>query len=186
MTRVRLAWALAILTVVAAVVDTVMTLESSSFFSEQAVAQHGWPFATTAVVACSLMGALIVSRYPRHPIGWLLTATGAVGSLSLACEAWSIWILDADGPGSRHFGHLIGWFSALIGAPLAIGLLGLIFLTAPDGRLLSARWRWAGWLIVVGVAFYCAGILVTPPGRVVVNENQDFGVLPSLLTAIGR
>jgi signal transduction histidine kinase len=184
-TRVRLAWALAILTGVAAVIDTVMTLESSSFFSEQAVAQHGWPFATTAVVSSSAMGALIVSRYPRHLIGWLFTATGAVGSLSLVCEAWSIWILSADGPGSAHFGHVVGWFSALIGAPLAIGLLGLVFLTAPDGRVLSARWRLAGWLMVVGVAVYCAGILVTPPGQVVVNEDQDFGLLPSLLTTIG-
>jgi hypothetical protein len=184
-TRVRLAWALAILTAVAAVVDTVMTLESSSFFSEQAVAQHGWPFATTAVVACSSMGALIVSRYPRHPIGWLLTSTGTVGALSLVTEAWSIWILNADGPGSRHFGHVIGWFSALIGAPLAIGLLGLVFLKAPDGRLLSPRWRWAGWVIVVGIGFYSAGVLVVPPGEVIVNEDQDFGFLASLLTTIG-
>jgi hypothetical protein len=184
-TRVRLAWAVAILTTVAAAADTVMTLETSSLFSEQAVAQHGWPFATTSVVACSSMGALIVSRYPRHPIGWLLTATGAVGALSLVCEAWSIWILDADGPGSRQFGHVVGWFSALIGAPLAIGLLGFIFLTAPDGRLLSPRWRWAGWLIFLGVAFYCAGVLVVPPDEVIVNEDQDFGFLASLLTTIG-
>jgi signal transduction histidine kinase len=180
-----LAWALAILTVVAALADTVMTLESSSFFSEQAVAQHGWPFATTAVVICSSMGALIVSRYPRHPIGWLLTATGAVGALSLACEAWSIWILSAGGLGSRHFGHVVGWFSALIGAPVAIGLFSFIFLTAPDGRLLSPRWRWAGWVIVAGVAFYCAGVLVVPPGQVVVNKDQDFGLLASLFTTIG-
>jgi len=75
-TRVRLAWALAILTGVAAIADTVMTLESSSFFSEQAVAQHGWPFITAAVVLCSTTGAVIVSRYPRHPIGWSGTANG--------------------------------------------------------------------------------------------------------------
>jgi hypothetical protein len=184
-TRVRLAWALAILTGVAAVVDTVMTLASSSFFSEQAVARHGWPFVTGAVVACSAMGALIVSRYPRHPIGWLLTATGAVGALSLVCEAWSIWILHSGGPGSQHFGHVIGWFSALIGAPVALALLSFIFLTAPEGRVLSPRWRWVGWLIVVGIAFYSAGILVIPPGKVIVNKDQDFGFLASLLTTIG-
>ena len=185
MTRVRLAWALAILTAVAAVVDTVMTLESSPFFSERAVAQHGWPFVTLAVIACSAMGALIVSRYPRHPIGWLLTATGSVGALSLVCEAWSIWILHSGGPGSQHFGHVIGWFSALIGAPLALALLSFVFLTAPDGRMLSPRWRWVGWLIVLGVSFYSAGVLVVPPGEVIVNEDQDFGLLARLLTTIG-
>jgi hypothetical protein len=184
-TRVRLAWALAILTGVAAVADTVMTLESSPFFSEQAVAQHGWPFVTAAVVACSATGALIVSRYPRHLIGWLLTATGSVGSVSLVAEAWSIWILHADGPGSRHFGHVVGWFSALIGAPLAIALLSLIFLTSPDGRLLSPRWRWARAVILIGIAFYSAGILTVPPDEVVINTDQNFGVLSSTLTTIG-
>jgi signal transduction histidine kinase len=42
-----------------------------------------------------------------------------------------------------------------------------------------------GWVIVVGVAFYSAGVLVVPPGEVVVNEDQDFGFLASLLTTIG-
>ena len=185
MTRVRLAWALAALCGVAAVADTVITLESSPFFSEQAVAQHGWPFVTAAVFLCAMTGALIVSRYPRHPVGWLLTATGAVGAVSLVAEAWSLWILHADGPGSQHFGHVVGWFSALIGAPLAIALLSFIFLTAPDGHLLSRRWRWVGVVIVVGIAFYSAAVLATPPGKVVVNEVQDFGLVPRLLTTIG-
>jgi hypothetical protein len=184
-TRVRLAWALAALCGIESVIDTAMTLRSSPFFSEQAVAQHGWPFVNAAVIACSAMGALIVSRYPRHPIGWLLTATGAVGALSLVCEAWSIWIMHSGGPGSQHFAHIIGWFSALIGAPVALALLSFIFLTAPDGRVLSPRWRWVGWVIVVGIAFYTAGVLVVPPGDVIVNRDQNFGFLSSLFTTIG-
>jgi len=184
-TRVRLAWALAILTGVAAIADTVMTLESSSFFSEQAVAQHGWPFITAAVVLCSTTGAVIVSRYPRHPIGWLLISCGTVGAISLVAEAWSLWILTADGIGSQHFGHVVGWFSALIGAPLAIALLAFIFLTAPDGRILSPRWRWVGWGIVTGITFYTAGVLLIPPGEVVVNDNQDFGLLSNLFITVG-
>ncbi|MGZ4615202.1 MAG: hypothetical protein ACXV4A_06550, partial [Actinomycetes bacterium] len=185
MTRVRLAWALAALTAVAAVCDTMITLASRPFFSEEAVAQHGWPFVTAAVLACSATGALIVSRYPRHVIGWLLTATGTIGALSLVLEAWSIWILHADGPGSRHLGHVVGWLSVLVGAPLAIAFLCFIFLTAPDGRLLSPRWRWVGVVIVAGISLYTAGVLAVPPGEVVVDENQDFGLLPSLLTSIG-
>jgi hypothetical protein len=184
-TRVRLAWALAALCGVAAVADTVLTLKSSPFFSEQAVAQHGWPFVTAATFASAAMGALIVSRYPRHRIGWLLTWTGVVGAVSLVLEAWSIWILRTGGPGSQHFGHVIGWCSALIGAPVALALLSFIFLTAPDGRVLSPRWRWVGWVIVVGIAFYSAGVLVVPPGDVIINRDQDFGFLSSLFTTIG-
>ena len=185
MTRVRVAWGLAILTAVAAVVDTVMTFESGSVFSERSVAQHGWPFIPAAVVACAATGALIVSRYARHPIGWLLIATGFVGSISLVGEAWAIWILHADGPGSEYFGHAVGWFAALIGAPLALAFLSFIFLTAPDGRLLSRRWRWVGVLNVAGVTIYSVGVLTIPPGKVVVDEDQEFGTLTSTLTTIG-
>jgi signal transduction histidine kinase len=184
-TRVRLAWALAALCLVCAVTDTVLTLDSRPFFSEAAVAKHGWPFVTLATVACAAMGALIVSRYPRHPIGWLLTATGVTGAVSLVTEAWSIWILRADGPGSEYFGHAIGWFSALVGAPLAITFLAFVFLTAPDGHLLSPRWRWVGRAIVLGLLGYTAGVLTVPPGDVTVDENQEFGALPSLLTSLG-
>jgi hypothetical protein len=183
--RIRVAWALAILTAAAAVADTVMTLQSSPFLSELAVAKHGWPFVTGAVLACSMTGALIVSRYPRHPIGWLLIGCGGVGAFSLVSEAWAIWILHGGGPGSQHFGHVIGWFSALIGAPLAIAFLSFIFLAAPDGRLISRRWRWAGVATVVGIAFYSAGVLTTPPGKVVVDADQNFGTLTSVLTSVG-
>jgi hypothetical protein len=183
--RVRLAWALAALCGVAAVADTLMTLQSSPFFSEQAVAQHGWPFVTAASFASAAMGALIVSRYPRHRIGWLLTWTGVVGEVSLVLEAWSIWNMRAGGPGSAYVGHLSGWLSVLVGAPLAIALLAFVFLTAPDGRLLSRRWRWAGVANVVGIAFYSAGILTISPGKIIVDENKQYGNLSSLLTTIG-
>jgi hypothetical protein len=143
-TRVRLAWSIAFLCAALAVADTVMTLKSWPFFAEEAVAQHGWPFVTAATVTCAATGALIVSRYPRHVIGWLLTATGLVGGLSLVLEAWSIWILHAGGPGPAHLGHVVGWLSLLVGGQAAIALLSFIFLTAPDGRLLSPRWRWVG------------------------------------------
>ena len=44
-----------------------------------------------------LMGALIVSRYPRHPIGWLLSAGGSVAAVSLTSEAYSLWATDHEG-----------------------------------------------------------------------------------------
>jgi GAF domain-containing protein len=185
MTRVRLAWLLASLSVLCAVGDTAITLATQPFLSEQIVGQHGWPFVTLAAVACGAMGALIVSRYPRHRIGWLLTTTGIVSAVSLMFEAWSIWIVRADGLGSLHTGHLLGWFSALLGAPPAIAMISLVILTAPDGRLLSPPWRWAGIATVVGLSLYTAGVLTIPPGQFLVDRNQDFGWLTSVLNSTG-
>ncbi len=50
------------------------------------------------------MGALIVTRYERHPIGWLLSMVGLLTSVSLLTEAYAYWVQEADGPGSQALG----------------------------------------------------------------------------------
>ena len=45
------------------------------------------------------MGTLIISRYERHPIGWLLSVVGAAGAVSLVSEAYAFWVQENDGPG---------------------------------------------------------------------------------------
>ena len=52
------------------------------------------------------MGALIVARWARHPIGWLLCLIGFLSSISLLTEAYSVWVATADGPGSRSLGGM--------------------------------------------------------------------------------
>ena len=54
------------------------------------------------------MGALIVARYPRHPIGWLLSAVGTAGAVSLVAEAYAYWVQEGDGPGSASLGGVGG------------------------------------------------------------------------------
>ena len=112
---VRVAWLLAGLTLTLEVADTLMTASYRALFSEETIAVHGWPFNTFAVIGSSFMGALIVSRYPRHPVGWLLSAVGTGASISLTLEAYSIWVLDHDGPGSQRVGQVTGWLSLFSG-----------------------------------------------------------------------
>lgn len=181
----RIAWTLVGVSVVGAVLDTWITAVDRSLMSEAAWARHGWPFATLATVGCSLMGALIVSRYPRHPIGWLLCITG-LSSISLVTEAYSLWVLHGDGPGTDTAGHWTGWVALLFGAPLPITAVILVFLVAPAGRLLSPRWRWAARAAVTGLVFYTAGVLTIPPGGFdIADQDEDYGLLPSLLTSVG-
>ncbi len=87
------------------------------------------------------MGALIVSRHPRQPLGWLLCAASLL-SVTLAADAYSVWVLDGDGPGSPYWAHVSAWAAPLLGWPAFTALI-LVFLIAPDGRLPSPRWRWA-------------------------------------------
>ena len=155
--RARLAWAVVGLTIVAVILDTVFTAAHRPLLSEATWADHGWPLAPLAGVGCALMGALIVSRYPRHLLGWLLSAASLL-SVTLAAEAYSAWVLDGDGPGSAYWAHVAAWAAPLLGWPAFTALI-MIFLIAPDGHLLSPRWRWAVWVTLAGLA------LRTPSGR---------------------
>ncbi len=187
MTRTRaraVAWTAAAVSVVLAVVDTAITAAHAPLMSEETWAVHGWPLATLATVGCSLMGALILSTYPRHPIGWLLLVAGTA-SISLATEAYAIWVLDDEGPGPESAGHLAAWVSLLFNAPMAITAITLIFLTAPHGHLPSRRWRWAAGVTITGLAMYTIGVLLSPPGEAVIGEQTGDSAQIGLLTSVG-
>ena len=182
--RVRIAWSLAVITVVLALLDVVVTAQYRGLLSEEAVAQHGFPFVTGAVIGSAVLGAVIISRADRHPIGWLLVLVGWTGSLSLLAEAYSIWVVSHDGPGSRTAGGVAGWFASLIGGQLAIAGLALMFLLAPDGHFLSRRWRYVAWGIGLGVALTSAALL-SIDARTFDLAVQDVGPVRNSLFTIG-
>src|SRR5919112_6032618 len=153
--RVRIAWAVVGLIVVAAVLDTVFTAAHRSLWGESTWAEHGWPLAPLANLGCALMGAFIVSRHPRHPIGWLLCMAGLL-SVRLAAEAYGVWVLEGDGPGPESLAHLALWAGPLLGWS-AFTALVLVFLLAPNGQLPSPRWRWAAWTTIAGLVLHTLG-----------------------------
>ena len=97
-----------------------------------------YPFLFAAISAPAAVGALIVARRPRNPIGWILV----VGALSLAAVLAATpyaWVaLDAH-PGSLPGGSWAALVSSLwpvfFAWPLAVAFV------FPDGRLPSRRWR---------------------------------------------
>ena len=77
--RSKVAWLLGALTVALTAVDIAVTSAYRTMLSEEAIAQHGFPFANGAVVGSALLGAVILSRDGRHVIGWLLSLVGPGG-----------------------------------------------------------------------------------------------------------
>jgi hypothetical protein len=182
--RSRTAWTLAAITAVLAVADVVITSTYQSLLSEEAVAQHGFPFVDLAVLGSAVMGAAIVSRFERHPVGLLLIAVGTTGAFSLLMESYSIWVISEGGPGSRSVGGVAGWLSSLAGGQLAIGGLALMFLLAPDGHFLSRRWRLAGWSIALGELCSFAGVVSMDPARFDLQVD-NVGLARGLLLTVG-
>jgi len=91
-----------------------------------------------------VVGALIASRHPGNPIGWILLADGLAWMLTGTFDLYSIYGIAQ--PGSVPFPVGVAGINNWLWVP-AVGLVGTyLLLLFPDGRLPSKRWRPLAWL----------------------------------------
>ena len=181
--RAQVAWCVVGVATGAAILDTWFTAAHDSLLSEATWAAHGWPLAPLAGVGCALMGALIISRYPTHMLGWLLSVASLL-SVTLAADAYTLWVLEGDGPGSAYWVHVIAWASPLLGWPAFTALI-MVFLISPTGHLASPGWRWAVWATLAGLVLRTLGQLTMRPGDFVYAEQYDGYTLSTVLLTMG-
>jgi hypothetical protein len=113
-----------------------------------------WWLGNALVVVDATVGAIVASRRPGNPVGWLLCLSGvAVGTSSFTSQ-YAIYTLLAR-PGSLPAGEASAWVAAWM-LPIMIGLQVSYILLFPTGRLPGRRWRWLAWLTV---AFVLVGML---------------------------
>ncbi len=129
-----------------------------------------------AFVAFPLVGALIASRHPGNPIGWICLVAGLLWMLILVSQAYSAYGLTK--PGSIPFPVTI---HALLYAWLwvpTVGLIGIyLLLLFPDGRLPSRRWRLLAWLAGAVIAVESAAVFLTPgPLQDLRGARNPFGL----------
>jgi hypothetical protein len=86
-----------------------------------------------------LVGALIASRRPNNPIGWLFLTVGLLWTLSGMLDYYSVYGVAQSN--SVPFAVLVAGVNTWLWVP-SVGLLGTyLILLFPDGRLPSRRWR---------------------------------------------
>jgi hypothetical protein len=107
-----------------------------------------------ALVSAATVGAVLASRRPAHPVGWLLLALGlSVIALGVS-QAYASYGLLAR-PGSLPAARWAAVYADASWIPLS-ALIGFALLLTPTGSLPSARWRWWARIVVVAAVVTAA------------------------------
>jgi hypothetical protein len=99
-----------------------------------------WLETSMVAVGYSTVGAIVASRLPESPIGWLFCAIAfifGVDHFSAEYAAYALLAPSRSLPAGEAFAWLTSWVWVF-----GLGLIVFLDLLFPNGRLPSARWRW--------------------------------------------
>jgi hypothetical protein len=162
-----LAWALCALSLALTALDFLLIAMNVSLNTPVYVF---WPELTSLAVGYSVIGAIIGSRLPNHPIGWICCAIGLIAAVDHFAGEYAVYALLAQPhtlPGGKAMLWLQGWFWMLF-----IGLIVFLLLLFPTGRLPSRRWRPFAW---VSVAMISGGVIWSS----IISPDVGFNAPPS-------
>jgi hypothetical protein len=104
--------------------------------------------AILAIVSATTVGAVLASRRPRHPVGWLLLCLGLSVSASGVADGYAPYGLLVR-PGALPAARYVALYGPALLA-ISITCTGFALLLTPTGWLPSPRWRW--WARVAAAA----------------------------------
>ena len=115
-----------------------------------------------AFLALATVGAVVASRIPSNPLGWLYCGAAILTLMQEVLTEYSHYVSYTK-PGVLPGGVLAMWVANWVWAPGFSLVLVFSFLLFPDGHLPSPRWRPAAWcsaaivaLLTVSSAMYTA------------------------------
>jgi hypothetical protein len=135
-----------------------------SFYAVDAAVAIGFP----------LIGAVIASRRPANPIGWLFCATALLG-VTFFTDQYAAYTLVTD-PGSLPGGRWMAWIGTWLWAPGFLAVPPLLILLFPDGHPPTSAWRPVIWAVLAFTAVLMAFAALEPGA----NPNH-----PSVTNPVG-
>ena len=123
-------------------------------------------------------GALIISRHPQHPVGWLLCAGlffSALDMFSAGYAAYDTYVFSSSLPGVDL---ALIWLKLDSLGSYGLVAFTLIILLFPDGKFLSPGWRKIAWTAI-------GALLILLPLQAVEPGPVDPNTLPTRPNPLG-
>jgi hypothetical protein len=141
-----------------------------------------WLEPAAIAVGYSVIGAIIASRLPSHPIGWICCAIGFMGAVEHISGEYAAYALLAN-PETLLGGKAMLWIS-LWAWIVMFGLIVFLLLLFPTGRLPSHRWRTFAWLSAALTLVAVILVAISPDAVLDTLGSSDDGRL-SLTNPLG-
>src|SRR5256714_2423999 len=108
-------------------------------------------FSLLLSLAFPVIGAVIATRRPKNPIGWIFVAVGVSFAAATLSSTYASYALITR-KGAIPFGGFAAWVSTWAWPPGIVLTFTFLLLLFPTGGLPSRRWRPVAWLAWAAIA----------------------------------
>lgn len=152
-----LAWALAGISIMIAIVSLGIALRGAAISGDYRTFLSHQTFTPFITIAFAWIGALVASRHPRNPIGWIFGMEG----LSYALIALAAALVTYGSPSSPLYAWAT-WIGSWLWIPAVFVPITFVLLIFPDGHPPSPRWHFAAWTAALGLALIVLVVMFHP------------------------
>jgi two-component system NarL family sensor kinase len=170
----RLSWSIAVLSALVVLAGLVISI-LALIVSDRGVTFSHQFFTPVLTMTYGVVGALVASRHPRNPIGWIFCTIGFLSALNMLSAGYALYSeLVMPMPGEA----LARWFSIWIWIPNALLPITFTLLLFPNGRVLSARWRPVALAAGLGIAAYTVSMAFYPGSleEMAIPASNPYGI----------
>ena len=141
-----LAWALALVSILVAAAALGIALYRAVTSGDYRTILSHQTFTPFITAGFAIVGALIASRRPRNPIGWIFVSLSQMYALTALAAALVM------GSTSTPLSKVAYWVGSWLWLPATVLPATFVLLLFPDGHLPSPRWRVVAWSAALGLA----------------------------------
>ncbi len=140
-------------------------------------ANSGYYLRFVAQGGMSLVGAFLISRRPRHPVGWLFAIVPVVTAIEEFAYGYAYYGTVTN-PGAVPLPGLAILFMYVTSRQLNVLPLTFLFLIFPDGRYAAPRWQALAWVAVGMMILYVTAALIAPVTPEILNLPIKLDLVP--------